>query len=132
GENYAHPDTLIVTVKRINLPPVANAGADFEIVSGSAGNLNGSATADPHALALTFNWKIEPDDFDPANPAEVSTGFIVPIVSNDKEYKAILTVTNSDLLSDQDTVLIKVIKSSLKPIANAGANQTVNEGVLVE
>ena len=132
GENYSLPDTMIVTVKRINLPPVAKAGADFEIVSGSAGNLNGSATSDPHALTLTFNWTIEPDDFEPVNPAEVSTGFVAPIVSNNKEYKAILTVTNSDLLSDQDTVLIKVIKSSLKPIANAGANQTVNEGVLVE
>lgn len=132
GENYSLPDTVIVTVKRINLPPVANAGTDFEIVSGSAGNLNGSGTADPHALALTFNWKIEPDDFEPVNPSEASTGFVAPMVSNDKEYKAILTVTNSDLLSDQDTVLIKVIKSSLKPIANAGSNQTVNEGVLVE
>lgn len=132
GENYSLPDTMIVSVKRINLPPVAKAGADFEIVSGSAGNLNGSATSDPHALTLTFNWTIEPDDFEPVNPAEVSTGFVAPIVSNNKEYKAILTVTNSDLLSDQDTVLIKVIKSSLKPIANAGANQTVNEGVLVE
>ena len=132
GENYSLPDTMIVSVKRINLPPVAKAGADFEIVSGSAGNLNGSVTSDPHALTLTFNWTIEPDDFEPVNPAEVSTGFVAPIVSNNKEYKAILTVTNSDLLSDQDTVLIKVIKSSLKPIANAGANQTVNEGVLVE
>ena len=132
GEKYSQPDTIIVTVKRINLPPVANAGADFEIVSGNIGNLNGSGTADPHALALNFYWTIEPDDFEPFDPAKASTGFIAPMVSNDKEYKAILTVTNSDLLSDKDTVLIKVIKSSLKPIANAGANQTVNEGVLVE
>ncbi len=132
GEKYSQPDTVLITVKRINLPPEANAGADFELVSGGLGKLNGSRTEDPHGLSLIFNWTIEPNDFEPINPAEVSTDFIAPIVSDDKEYKAILTVTNSDLLSDKDTVLIKVIKSSLKPIANAGSNQTVNEGTLVE
>jgi hypothetical protein len=111
---------------------VANAGANFEIVSGGSGKLNGNDSNDPHGLALTYNWTIEPDDFVPVVPNGVSTGFIAPIVSNDKEYKAILTVTNSLSLIDKDTVLIKVLKNSIKPIANAGGDLFVNEGNLGE
>ncbi|GAB1452091.1 hypothetical protein MASR2M47_21470 [Draconibacterium sp.] len=128
GEKFSQPDTVIVTVKRIDLPPVANAGADFEIVSGGSGKLNGNGSKDPHGLTLTFSWTIEPADFEPATPNGASTVFIAPIVTNDKEYKAILTVSNSILLIDKDTVMIKVLKTNLKPIANAGSDQVVNEG----
>lgn len=130
GEKFSQPDTVIIIVKRTDLPPVANAGADFEIVRGGLGKLNGSGTTDPHGLALTFFWTIEPADFEPADPNEASTGFIAPMVSNDTEYKVILTVTNTASLSDHDTVKIKVIKNNLIPIANAGSDQVVNEGDL--
>jgi hypothetical protein len=131
GEKFSQPDTVIVTVKRIDLPPVANAGADLEIVSGGSGKLNGNGSKDPHGLALTFSWTIEPADFEPATPNGASTVFIAPIVTTDKEYKAILTVSNS-ILFDKDTVMIKVLKTNLKPIANAGSDQVVNEGTLGE
>src|SRR5690606_544069 len=54
--------------------------------------------------------------------------FTAPLVANDKEYLAILTITNDLLLSDKDTVKIKVINYNQKPVANAGADVEKNEG----
>ena len=128
GEKYSNADTVIVTVKQVDLPPVANAGADIEIPEGEPGNLDGSASSDPDGLGFTFSWVIEPaeitlDDVNVAKP-----DFTAPIVTNDKEYLAILTVTNDLLLSDKDTVKIKVINYNLKPVANAGVDVEKNEG----
>ena len=122
GEKYSNADTVIVTVKQVDLPPVANAGADIEIPEGEPGNLDGSASSDPDGLGFTFSWVIEPAEITLDNENVAKPDFTAPIVTNDKEYLAILTVTNDLLLSDKDTVKIKVINYNLKPVANAGAD----------
>jgi hypothetical protein len=128
GENDSKPDTIIVTVKQVNMPPVANAGANFEIAEGETGSLDGSSSFDPDGIGFTFSWIIEPAEItlDDANVAKPN--FTAPMVANDKEYLAILTVTNDLLLSQKDTVKIKVINFNLKPVANAGSDTEKNEG----
>lgn len=131
GEKNSKPDTIVVTVKQINYPPVANAGADFEIPEGDPGQLDASASSDPDGLGYSFSWVIEPaeitlDDVNGAKP-----NFTAPMVTNDKIYLAILTVTNTVSLSDKDTVKVKVVNYNIKPIARAGADQEVNENVTV-
>ncbi len=132
GEKDSKPDTVIVTVKQINYPPVANAGVDFEIPEGDAGQLDASSSSDPDGLGYSFSWVIEPaeivlDDVNGSKP-----NFTAPLVTNDKEYLAILTVTNDLLLSDKDTVIIRVVNFNLKPVANAGTDvASVDEGVNV-
>ena len=128
GEKYSKADTVVVTVKQADLPPVANAGADFEIPEGETGSLDGSASSDPDGLNFTFSWVIEPAEITLDNENVAKPEFTAPIVTNDKEYLAILTVTNDLLLSDKDTVKIKVINYNLKPVANAGADVEKNEG----
>lgn len=131
GVSNSKPDTILVTVKQIDLPPVANAGTDFEIAEGDAGQLDASSSWDPDGLGYSFSWVIEPaeivlDDVNGAKP-----NFTAPLVTNDKEYLAILTVTNTVSLSDKDTVVITVINYNLKPVADAGSDQEVNEGEAV-
>lgn len=128
GEKTSKPDTVIVTVKQVDWPPIANAGADFEVAEGEPGQLDGSLSSDPDDLALTYSWTIVPDEITLDDATAAQTGFTAPMVENDKEYLAILTVTNSISLSDKDTVVIKVINHNLIPLANAGSDQEVNEG----
>jgi hypothetical protein len=131
GEKDSKPDTVIVTVKQINYPPVAKAGADFEIAETELGKLDGSGSTDPDGLALTYSWTIEPDEIPLFTAGAAITDFTAPLVTENTEYKAILTVTNTLSLSDKDTVIIKVINFNLKPIAVAGPDQEVNEDVKV-
>ena len=132
GEKNSKPDTVIVTVKQINYPPVANAGADFEIAETTSVLLDGNGSTDPDGLALTYSWTIEPPDFTLAAPNEAITDFTAPQVTNDKEYLVILTVTNTVSLSDKDTVIVIVKNFNLKPVAKAGLDQEVNEDVIVK
>ncbi len=131
GVNTSKPDTVIVTVKQVPLPPVANAGADFQVDEGAAGQLDASASSDPDGLAYSFSWVIEPADIVLDNDTVAKPNFTAPMVTADKEYLAILTVTNSVPLSDKDTVIIKVINHNIKPVANAGTDVEKDEGVNV-
>lgn len=131
GEKDSKPDTVIVTVKQVHKPPVANAGADFEIAEGIAGKLDASSTYDPDGLGFSFSWVIVPSEITLDDVNSAKPNFTAPMVTIDKEYLAILTVTNTIPLSSKDTVKIKVINYNIKPIANAGADVEKDEGVNV-
>lgn len=129
GENNSLPDMVIVTVKNELASPLANAGADFEINEGEQGQLNGASSSDPNGLDLSWSWKIIPDDFVPDSPESALTSFTAPFVDSDTEYKAILTVTNSEALSAKDTVSIMVKNIIVTPVADAGPNLIMDENV---
>ena len=128
GELDSEPDTVVVTVKNVPKPPVADAGADVTIEEEETGRLNGSGSSDPEGLNLTYSWEIIPADIIPDSPQSASTYFIAPEVTQDEKYFAILTVTNSAALSDKDTAVITVTNRVEPPVADAGPDIEVQEG----
>lgn len=131
GERNSDPVTIVVTVKNVPLPPVANAGADFEVIEGEDGQLDGSASSDPDGLDLTYSWEIVPAGITLSDPSSVNPTFTAPIVTEDTEFTATLTVTNTVPLSSTATVKITVKDFNRAPVAVPGDDQQVDEGVTV-
>lgn len=56
GHLSSDPDAVDITVKNVNHPPAANAGADQTVNGGSLVTLDGSASFDPDSDPLTYSW----------------------------------------------------------------------------
>lgn len=126
-------DTVVVTVATAppppNTPPVANAGSDQTIqLPASSVTLNGSASSDADGNITGYAWnKIAgPAQYSIADATGVSTN-----VNNLTEgvYSFELIVTDNNGATDKDTVVITVLAAppppNVPPVANAGADQTI-------
>lgn len=117
-----------------NQAPIANAGPDQSVNEGTMVNLNGSGSSDPNLDPITFLWS---QTAGPAvtlsNPASATPTFTAPQVSVNTVLTFQLVVNDGLLNSSPDTVNITVLNVTVNqpPIANAGPDQTVNEGTLV-
>lgn len=128
-------DTVDVTVVNVNSAPVAEAGEDQLVDEGSFVSLDGSASFDPDDDAITYRWtqvggpSVALSGADTAAPA-----FIAPLLAGGVGGVETLTfaLTVSDgALSGVDLIRVVVEQENHAPVADAGADQTVNEGVLV-
>ncbi len=91
----------------INLPPIANAGADIVVevpTSGSTASvmLDGSASVDPEGGTLSYLWYI-PGHGEKTGVQPTYTGLGVG------QYQANLTVTDDAMQQDSDAVRIDVV-----------------------
>ncbi|HBA38540.1 MAG TPA: hypothetical protein DCZ05_01995, partial [Deltaproteobacteria bacterium] len=117
-----------------NQAPIANAGPDQTVNEGALVNLNGSGSSDPNLDPLSFLWT---QTAGPAvtlsNPASTTPTFTAPQVSANTVLTFQLVVNDGLLNSSPDTVNITVLNVNVNqpPVANAGPDQTVNEGALV-
>jgi VCBS repeat-containing protein len=125
--------TVTISVSTVNDPPEANAGPDQTVNEGSAVALDGSGSRDLDGDALTYQWRqtagppVSLNLQDPAHPT-----FAAPAVSSAGALLTFeLTVSDGSSTSEPDTVDITVLNVNNRPIANAGPDQTVNEGTLV-
>jgi MYXO-CTERM domain-containing protein len=137
--SLTHTDTVSITVRNVgqgqNNPPVANAGADQTVDEGTAVALNGSGSSDPDACTtLTYAWS------QTAGPTVTLTGantaqptFTAPEVTADTVLTFTLTVSDGTLThSDTVNVTVRNVEAQNRPpVANAGADQTVEEGATV-
>lgn len=114
----------------INMPPVADAGPDQEVTEGDEVTLDGTGSYDPEGEDLSYTWiptgGITLSDIHASNPT-----FTAPEVPFDANYPIGLRVNDGTGTSTIDYVTIHVIQKNVAPIANAGADQTVNERELV-
>ncbi len=112
-----------------NLPPTANAGADQTVATLSSVTLTGSGT-DSDGTITGYAWT---QTLGPtvtlATPNAATTLFTAPNVAANQVLTFQLTVTDNDGATATDTVNITV--TNTPPIANAGANQFVTSGDLV-
>ena len=132
GELNSDPDLVDVTVKNVNNPPIADAGDDQTVQENSSVNLDGSGSYDLDGEALTYSWvQTAGSTVSLSDSTAVNPSFTAPFVSSTGETLIFeLTVSDGiDIATDDVIVIVENVNHS--PIADAGDDQTVNEGSLV-
>jgi hypothetical protein len=127
GKADSQADQVVITVKHVNKPPVANAGPDQTVNEGSQVTLDGSASSDPDGDALTYKWTA-PAGITLSSTTVAKPTFVAPEVTQDTPYTISLVVNDGKADSQADQVVITVKHVNKPPVANAGPDQTVNEG----
>jgi outer membrane protein assembly factor BamB len=91
----------------VNTPPVADAGSDQSVQTGSLVTLDGSASTDPDGDTLTYNWTIT------SRPGGSAVGLSLSNTVNpeftpdvDGTYVISLVVNDGTVDSDPDTVTV--------------------------
>ena len=136
----SHADTVTITVEAPevpNLPPVANAGQDQIVVSGTTVQLDGSNSSDTDGTIASWSWARTGGTrggtvtMTGANTARPT--FIADTLSpgtRNITHVFTLRVTDSAGGIDTDTVTVTVTVDApnLPPVANAGPDQSVASG----
>ena len=127
GEKESLPDDVVITAQT-NRPPVADAGPDQTVEVGATGQLDGSGSADLDGDELSYQWSA---------PAEIelsSMGVARPTFTARAggTFSFWLVVGDGTVGSVPDTVIVTVVLPNQAPVANAGADQTVDVGAIVQ
>lgn len=132
-------DTVDVTVKNVNNPPIADAGDDATIKEGAVGTLNGSFSFDPEGDAITFEWTQVAGPSVTLSPSNLvaSPTFVAPMAAgstlvfklrvSDGRESSMLSAGQACGVAGDDTVCRAIVANSA-PVANAGPDQTKDEG----
>lgn len=136
GHVDSAPSTVTITAGAPgNTAPVANAGPDQSGVAiGATVQLNGSGSTDVNGDPLTYQWSLITVPAGSTavlnNPNAVNPTFVANVAGT---YVAQLIVNDGKINSAPDTVTITTAAQAPGvPTANAGPNQTVVHGTLVQ
>jgi cytochrome c553 len=138
GQADSVSDTMTVTATDVpasNVAPLANAGNNQNVNTGDTFNLDGSGSSDANNDQLTYSWTITSSPNGSAAALSDGTA-IAPSFTADLSgtYTVQLVVNDGLLDSTVSTVTITAADAppqNSAPVANAGSNQNVNEGDLV-
>jgi hypothetical protein len=126
GENQT-VDTVTVEVARDDDAPSVNAGLDRTVNEGASVALSATAT-DPEGVGLTYTWtQLAGPAVVISNATSASAGFVAPegLTNTQLVFQvAVSDGTNTAI----DTVTIDVNRDDDAPSANAGSDQSVDEG----
>ena len=133
GSSTSAPDSVNITVTDVNHAPVADAGPDQTRERRSVQvTLTGLGSFDPDNDSLTYRWA---QTAGPAVTLSDSTSptprFTAPLVGPVAQTLTFELTVSDGLAGARDTVDVVVENVNHPPTANAGSNQTVNEGTLV-
>lgn len=134
GTSSSEPATTTIIAAAGNVAPVAHAGADQHVTTGTPVTLDGSSSSDANNDQLTFTWKIKElpsgsgatlTDADSSHPS------FSPDI--DGSYEFSLTVNDGSLTSEADVVKVTATHEDQNalPVANGGADRSVHTGDLV-
>jgi PKD repeat protein len=122
-------DPLIIP----NQPPTADAGPDQTVSEGQTVWLNGSNSTDPDDGIVSYHWvQIGKPTLNLSDPDIKQPTFTAPV--GEAAGSALtfeLTVTDSNGNQGKDVCVVNVTRQNEPPQANAGTDQTVDEGVVV-
>ncbi len=124
-------DSAVITITP-DVPPTAIAGTNRSVTEGAAVTLDGSASSDSDGKIIAFTWTQVSNgapavnlQTDAINPA--ITRFTAPAAAAgpfDLVFQLVVT-DNSNVASAPATVTITVNPKNIPPIADAGANRSV-------
>ena len=116
-----------------NESPTADAGPNQTVSEGQTVLLSGSNSTDPDDGIVSYHWvQIGEPSVNLSNPDTKQPNFIAPGVGAEGASLTFeLTVTDQSGDQGQDTCIVNIIDLNEPPQANAGADQTVDEGVIV-
>lgn len=123
------PDTVIISTS--NSAPVADAGPDQAIIQiGTTVQLDGGQSYDDDGDPITYAWTIT------AKPAGSEASLSDPALANptfvaDVHGEYVLELVASDSWASGAPASLVVSFENVKPVANAGGNQSVLRGDLV-
>ena len=127
GKADSAPDEVVITVFQVNKVPTADAGSDQSVNEGATTSLDGSASSDPDGDALTYKWTA-PAAIVLSSDSDEKPTFTAPEVVTDSQFTFSLVVNDGQADSSVDEVVITVFQVNKVPAANAGSDQSVNEG----
>ncbi|MCJ2531131.1 MAG: PKD domain-containing protein, partial [Candidatus Thermoplasmatota archaeon] len=123
GDNYGQNWTFLDVD---NAPPSANAGPDQPVPPGTLVTFDGSGSSDNVGIT-NHTWTFQ------ASGTETLYGEMPSYTFNvGGDYLATLEVADGALNTDSDTMWVNVTLDTEPPVANAGPDQTVDEGTLVQ
>jgi hypothetical protein len=126
------PDSVDITVKDVNHPPVVDAGVNQYVAEGATVTLNGLNSFDPDHDSLTYTWTQLPGSTVLLSDHTFGQPFFTaPLVGATGETLTFELRVSDGLASATDTVDVFVENVNHPPTVNAGPNQTVDEGSLV-
>jgi len=128
--NVAINHTISTAFTAENQPPTADAGPDQTVQEGLTVNLSGLNSVDLDDGIAAFQWRqIQGDPVTLNFPNEPETTFTTPNVdSNGAALVFELTVTDYAGEVATDSCIVNVTWVNKPPTADAGVDQTVNEG----
>jgi len=129
----SYSDEISYTVPEENDPPTANAGPDQTVNEGVTVTLNGSDSSDPDGEIASYQWiQTGGTSVTLSSATVVSPTFTAPDVGTGGISLTFqLTVTDNGGLQSTDSCIVNVTWDNEPPMANAGPDQTVNEGATV-
>ena len=130
GQGGTDSDTVTITVKPVNHKPSANAGDDQSVQSGDEVTLSGTGK-DPDHDPITFSWtQLGGASVDLSSDDTSKTSFTAPELAKGETRTVQFELTVSDGRGGiaKDTTIVTVTGVNSPPTADAGSDQTVNEG----
>ncbi|HUJ19088.1 MAG TPA: PKD domain-containing protein [Nitrospirota bacterium] len=135
GDGFLGPGSVVpsgpgAVIGPGNNKPIAMAGADQYLASGSTVTLDGRQSYDPEGSSLTYSWQF--DSMPVGSSAVLSNASSAnPTFQADRPglYRVSLVVSDGSLSSSPDSVDITAYNDP--PVPNAGPDQSVNIGALV-
>lgn len=127
------PDIVNVQVQNVNLPPTADAGPSQTVSEGAMVALDGTGSFDPDMDVLDYAWtQTEGPVVALSNPDFATATFDAPTVGPAGTTLTFeLTVADGATTATSSTT-VQVVNVNVPPVANAGSDQTVDEGTHVE
>lgn len=122
----SEPATVTIEATTANLPPVAHAGSNQSVATGSTVALSGAQSMDPEGASLSYQWQLL--DVPAGSQAvlssatSVETSFMADV---DGQYQVQLIVNDGELDSEPAVVVITADTANVPPVAHAGPDQSV-------
>jgi hypothetical protein len=88
------------------------------------------ASSDPDGSAVTYQWTA-PAGITLSSTTSSKPTFTAPQVSVNTNYTFSLTVNDGTINSVADQIVVTVLQVNKVPVANAGIDQSVNQGIVV-